>query len=59
MNGPADQAGLRGGAERPGEVRYADINGDKPADRILVTARGGARAWINKLKPEYFDTIHP
>ncbi|GII87803.1 hypothetical protein Ssi03_57930 [Sphaerisporangium siamense] len=32
----------------PREIRYADINGDKRADRILITANGGARAWINE-----------
>ncbi|MFI0422568.1 GDSL-type esterase/lipase family protein [Spongiactinospora sp. 9N601] len=32
----------------PREIRYADINGDKRADRILITAKGGARAWINE-----------
>ncbi|MCX4971094.1 FG-GAP-like repeat-containing protein [Streptomyces sp. NBC_00654] len=34
--------------QKPREIRYADINGDKRADRILITARGGARAWINE-----------
>jgi molecular chaperone DnaK len=29
------------------QFRYADINGDKRADLILLTAKGGARAWIN------------
>ena len=29
------------------EYRYADLNGDKRADRILITANGGARAWLN------------
>ncbi|PZG30335.1 hypothetical protein C1I98_31265 [Spongiactinospora gelatinilytica] len=24
------------------------MNGDKRADRILITAKGGARAWINE-----------
>ncbi|MFI0422980.1 NPP1 family protein [Spongiactinospora sp. 9N601] len=32
----------------PREIRYADINGDKRADRVLITANGGARAWINE-----------
>ncbi|GAA4237966.1 hypothetical protein GCM10022254_51960 [Actinomadura meridiana] len=32
----------------PRQIRYADINGDKRADRILITAKGGARAWINE-----------
>ncbi|SDH91685.1 Repeat domain-containing protein [Sinosporangium album] len=32
----------------PREIRYADINGDRRADRILITAKGGARAWINE-----------
>jgi lysophospholipase L1-like esterase len=31
----------------PRQIRYADLNGDKRADRILITAAGGARAWIN------------
>lgn len=34
--------------ESPWEIRYADINGDKRADQILITAGGGARAWINE-----------
>ncbi|WP_233636001.1 GDSL-type esterase/lipase family protein [Hymenobacter setariae] len=29
------------------EYRYADLNGDKRADRILLTAHGGAHAWLN------------
>lgn len=28
--------------------RWADINGDGMADLILITANGGARAWLNK-----------
>jgi lysophospholipase L1-like esterase len=32
----------------PRQIRYADLNGDKRADRILITAKGGARAWINE-----------
>ncbi len=28
--------------------RWADINGDGVADQILLTAHGGARAWLNK-----------
>ncbi|MFI2029921.1 FG-GAP-like repeat-containing protein [Streptomyces buecherae] len=32
----------------PRQIRYADINGDKRADRVLITARGGARAWLNE-----------
>lgn len=28
-------------------VRWADINGDGRADEILLTLKGGARAWIN------------
>ncbi|MET9918389.1 protein kinase [Streptomyces sp. NPDC006435] len=31
----------------PEEILYADIDGDKRDDRILITAKGGARAWIN------------
>lgn len=34
--------------QKPREIRYADINGDNRADRILITPRGGARAWINE-----------
>lgn len=30
------------------EIRYADLNGDARADRILVTAKGGAFAWLNE-----------
>ncbi|MGW1432502.1 protein kinase domain-containing protein [Streptomyces sp. NPDC002431] len=30
------------------EIRYADLNGDERADRILVTAKGGAFAWLNE-----------
>lgn len=32
----------------PRQIRYADLNGDKRADRILITAKGGARAWLNE-----------
>ncbi|GIM94809.1 hypothetical protein Ato02nite_066020 [Paractinoplanes toevensis] len=39
---------LSGPLASPREIRYADINGDKRADRILITAKGGARAWINE-----------
>ncbi|WP_204021056.1 NPP1 family protein [Sinosporangium siamense] len=39
---------ISGRLQNPREIRYADINGDKRADRILITARGGARAWINE-----------
>ncbi|GAA0945351.1 NPP1 family protein [Nonomuraea longicatena] len=39
---------ISGPLENPREIRYADLNGDKRADRILITARGGARAWINE-----------
>ncbi|MFD4350385.1 FG-GAP-like repeat-containing protein [Streptomyces coelicoflavus] len=39
---------ISGALELPREIRYADINGDRRADRILITARGGARAWINE-----------
>lgn len=28
--------------------RWADINADGKADQILITAKGGARAWINE-----------
>ena len=28
--------------------RWADINGDGRADQIVLTAKGGARAWLNK-----------
>ncbi|MFF9566228.1 protein kinase [Streptomyces sp. NPDC014685] len=31
----------------PEEILYADIDGDRRDDRILITAEGGARAWIN------------
>lgn len=34
--------------QNPRQIRYADINGDKRADRVLITARGGARAWLNE-----------
>ncbi|MEV8454645.1 protein kinase [Streptomyces sp. NPDC052095] len=30
------------------EIRYADLNGDARADRILVTAKGGAFAWLGE-----------
>jgi lysophospholipase L1-like esterase len=39
---------LSGPLAEPREIRYADINGDKRADRILITAKGGARAWLNE-----------
>lgn len=39
---------ISGALENPGEIRYADIDGDGRADRIHVTAKGGARAWINE-----------
>ncbi|WP_246006708.1 FG-GAP-like repeat-containing protein [Actinomadura pelletieri] len=39
---------ISGALQNPREIRYADINGDKRADRILITAKGGARAWINE-----------
>jgi hypothetical protein len=39
---------IAGPAENETQYRYADINGDKRADRILLTAKGGARAWINE-----------
>ncbi|WP_405743419.1 FG-GAP-like repeat-containing protein [Streptomyces sp. NBC_01525] len=32
----------------PREIRFADIDGDGRADQILITARGGARAWLNE-----------
>ncbi|GII86139.1 hypothetical protein Ssi03_41290 [Sphaerisporangium siamense] len=43
----APPAKIGGALANPREIRYADINGDKRADRILITAKGGARAWIN------------
>ncbi|WP_131738384.1 DUF1986 domain-containing protein [Actinomadura roseirufa] len=39
---------ISGPLQLPREIRYADINGDKRADRILITANGGARAWLNE-----------
>ncbi|MFB4289669.1 NPP1 family protein [Nonomuraea sp. ATR24] len=39
---------ISGPLKYPREIRYADINGDRRADRILITAKGGARAWINE-----------
>ncbi|WP_243726200.1 FG-GAP-like repeat-containing protein [Actinomadura rubrisoli] len=39
---------ISGALANPREIRYADINGDKRADRILITPKGGARAWINE-----------
>ncbi|PZG53199.1 hypothetical protein C1I98_05820 [Spongiactinospora gelatinilytica] len=39
---------VAGALQLPREIRYADINADKRADRILITAKGGARAWINE-----------
>ncbi|MDF5751901.1 NPP1 family protein [Spongiactinospora sp. TRM90649] len=39
---------IGGALVNPRQIRYADINGDKRADRILITARGGARAWLNE-----------
>lgn len=39
---------ISGAAEHPVQIAYADINGDKRADRILITPEGGARAWINE-----------
>ncbi|RBQ15126.1 hypothetical protein DP939_37640 [Spongiactinospora rosea] len=39
---------ISGPLQNPREIRYADLNGDKRADRILITAKGGARAWINE-----------
>ncbi|MFF1278827.1 GDSL-type esterase/lipase family protein [Streptomyces marokkonensis] len=39
---------ISGALQNPREIRYADINGDKRDDRILITAKGGARAWINE-----------
>ncbi|MFI0425147.1 GDSL-type esterase/lipase family protein [Spongiactinospora sp. 9N601] len=39
---------ISGPLAAPREIRYADINGDRRADRILITAKGGARAWINE-----------
>ncbi|GAA0954798.1 GDSL-type esterase/lipase family protein [Nonomuraea longicatena] len=39
---------ISGPLANPREIRYADINGDRRADRILITAKGGARAWINE-----------
>ncbi|MER0245470.1 FG-GAP-like repeat-containing protein [Streptomyces sp. HSW2009] len=39
---------ISGALENPRQIRYADINGDRRADRVLITARGGARAWINE-----------
>ncbi|MEV8639058.1 GDSL-type esterase/lipase family protein [Streptosporangium sp. NPDC051023] len=39
---------ISGPLAEPREIRYADINGDRRADRILITAKGGARAWLNE-----------
>ncbi|RBQ18552.1 hypothetical protein DP939_18815 [Spongiactinospora rosea] len=39
---------ISGALQLPREIRYADLDGDKRADRILITAKGGARAWINE-----------
>ncbi len=30
------------------EFRYADLDGDARADQILLTPKGGARAWLNR-----------
>ncbi|MEH1839374.1 MAG: FG-GAP-like repeat-containing protein [Nostoc sp.] len=44
---PFGQLVPRSGSE-PRERRWADLNGDGRADLILITAKGGANAWINQ-----------
>lgn len=44
---PFGQSIPRSGSE-PRERRWADLNGDGRADLILITAKGGANAWINQ-----------
>ncbi len=39
-------------AGEPREFRWADLNGDGMADLILITAGGGANAWLN-----YFNKL--
>ncbi|MDJ1132990.1 GDSL-type esterase/lipase family protein [Streptomyces iconiensis] len=39
---------ISGPLQNPRQIRYADINGDKRDDRLLITAKGGVRAWINE-----------
>ncbi|MDK0519220.1 protein kinase [Streptomyces sp. ML-6] len=39
---------IDGARTEPEEILYADIDGDRRADRILITAKGGARAWLNE-----------
>ena len=38
---------ITGALPDPRVRRWADVNGDGRADQILLTAKGGARAWIN------------
>ncbi|MFB6500529.1 protein kinase [Streptomyces sp. NPDC002466] len=42
---PEDIDGVRKESE---EILYADIDGDLRDDRVLITAEGGALAWINE-----------
>ncbi|MFD8823401.1 protein kinase [Streptomyces sp. NPDC059605] len=42
---PEDIDGVR---KEPEEILYADIDGDLRDDRVLITAEGGALAWLNK-----------
>ncbi|WP_147268040.1 FG-GAP-like repeat-containing protein [Spongiactinospora rosea] len=44
----ADPVKIANALKFPREIRYADINGDDRADRLLITPSGGARAWINE-----------
>ncbi len=37
----------------PREFRWADLNGDGRADLILITANGGANAWLNYYTTAY------
>ncbi len=40
--------GVPHSATSPRQFRWADINGDGKADLILITAGGGANAWLNQ-----------
>ena len=37
-------------SSEPREFRWADLNGDHKADLILITANGGANAWLNQYQ---------
>ena len=48
------QVAPQAGSE-PRERQWADLNGDGRADLILITAKGGANAWINRGLSFHYD----